>query len=126
MGSARLLAVDCLLEVDAGRELGDLARGDLDERSGLRIAPVASLALRDGKRAEADEGHAFAFFQGSGDAVHERVDGLGSLGLAALRGAGDPVNEMAFIHRALLGRSCKHPTPRGFWTWRGPILRFLT
>src|SRR5271166_453032 len=93
-----LLLVDVLLELDAGSELGNAAGSDLEDASGLRIAAVAGLALRNREGSEANQGDAIAFLERDGYGVNEGIDGGGSAGLANAGRGRDFINEISLVH----------------------------
>src|SRR6185312_11465580 len=76
-----LAARNRFLQFNPGRELGHATRGNLDQRTGLRVAAIARLALRDVEGSESDDGDPLAFLQRGGDAVHHGLDGGGGMGL---------------------------------------------
>src|SRR5947199_10540468 len=93
-----LLAVYGLFEFGPRSEFCDFAGRDFDGRAGLRIAAVARFSLRNGECAEANQGHAISFAEGSGYAFDCGVDSSGGLRLADFTCACDLVNQIGFIH----------------------------
>src|SRR5271157_2938534 len=97
-GAPLLTFVDYLLEFVSGSEFGDSTSSNLDGGTRLRVSAIAGLALRDGKRAESNQGYPVPFSKGSGNAVHGGVDRGRCLRLGNVAGSGDPVNQISFIH----------------------------
>jgi hypothetical protein len=93
-----LTSVHYLLEFDSGSEFSDSPGSDLDGGARLRVSAIAGLVLRDGKRAEPDQGNPFAFSKGSGNAVHGGVYCGCRLRLRYAAGSGDPINQISFVH----------------------------
>src|ERR1019366_3675827 len=97
--SGALLAfVDHFLEFVPGSEFGDSTSSDLDGGTRLRVSAIAGLTLRDGERAESDQGYPVTFSKGSGNAVHGGVDRGRRLRLCNTAGFGDAVNQISFVH----------------------------
>src|SRR5208282_1470221 len=93
-----LTFIDHFLEFVSGSEFGDSTSSDLDGGTRLRVSAIAGLALRDGKRAESNQGYPVPFSKGSGNAVHGGIDRGRCLRLGNVAGSGDPVNQISFIH----------------------------
>ena len=97
MGCLLALVYD-FLEFDARSKFGNSAGSDLDGRSRLRVPAIAGLALRDGKRAETNQGYPISLAKCGRDALHSGVNCGRRLRLGNTAGASDPVNEIGFVH----------------------------
>src|ERR1700722_4532932 len=93
-----LLLVHRFLQFGARAEFRDLAGGDFDGGSGLRIAPVARFSLRHGERAEAYQRYPISFAESGRNAVDGGINGSRGLRFADFTCACDLVNQIGFIH----------------------------
>src|ERR1700674_4944610 len=69
-----LTFINHFLEFISGSKFGDSTGSDLDGCTRLRVSAIAGLTLRDGKRAEPNQGNPVPFSKGSRNAVHGGVD----------------------------------------------------
>src|SRR5271165_2779022 len=94
----QLFLVDGLLQLDTGSEFRHSPGGNLNDTAGLRITPIARLALRNREGPEAYQGHAVAFLQRRRYRIYDRIDRASSRSFADAVRAGDLFHQVPFVH----------------------------
>jgi hypothetical protein len=91
-------SVDGVFESLASLESGHIGRRYFDFFIGPRIAPGTGWAMLDSEGAETCDGDRIAFAQGADNTRKRSIERPGSACAGNVRGLGDPVDQIGFIH----------------------------